>query len=164
MDRKQIWDGSAEFRSWRGRLWAGCGCSLQPSNFGSLGSGRTERLLGSCLPAEVDPEEGLGESALLQQALHGGGGAPCRQAGVGQAHDAIELCVDKIGPGLGLTEAKLLVGDLNALELEWRLKQSDSDAATWTDLHPPGRLLISPRLNSPPPFPQCNRGRLLSQA
>lgn len=107
------------------------GWGVQNSGAGEEGSGTgvaeasspqtfEPQLLSGCLPAEVDTEEGLGESTLLQQALHGSGGTPCRQAGIGQAHDAIEICIDKIGTWLILTQAKLLVGDLNALDLEWK--------------------------------------------
>lgn len=122
---------SVKVRNWRGRLgqvW------LRPPTLKLLSSRRTESLLSCCLPAKVDTEEGLGESVLPQHALQGSGSTPCRQAGVGQAHDAIKLCVDKIGTRLVLTQAKFLVGDLNALDLGMEVKTQDSDYPDWSSL------------------------------
>lgn len=68
--------------------------------------------------AEVKAEDWAGEHTLLQHALQGCGGPTRGQGRVGHAHDAIELRIDKIGAWLVLTQTELLVGDLDALDLE----------------------------------------------
>lgn len=130
-----------------------------------LSSRRTGSLLSCCLPAKVDTEEGLGESVLPQHALQGSGGTPCRQARVGQAHDAIKLCVDKIGARLILAQAKLLVGDLNALDLGMEVKTQDSDYPDWTSLLQtlsPKTSCSSP-LKSPPDLDKSGRSHIVFQ-
>lgn len=76
--------------------------------------------------AEVEAEDGAGEDALLQHALQGCGGASLRQGRVAHAHDAVKLCIDEIGTRLGLTQAELLVGDLDVLDL-WRGRGDTED-------------------------------------
>lgn len=70
------------------------------------------------LPAEVETEDWAGEEARPQQALQGRGAPTLCQCRVGQAHDAIKLQLEEIGTRLVLTEAKLLVGDLDTLDLK----------------------------------------------
>lgn len=54
---------------------------------------------------------------MLQHALHHRGGTAGRKGREGQPQDAIERGVHKVGARLGLTQAKLLVGDGEALDL-----------------------------------------------
>lgn len=68
--------------------------------------------------AEVEAEDGAGEGALLQHALQGRGGPAHGQGWVGHAHDAVKLRIDEVGARLILTQAELLVGDLDTLDLE----------------------------------------------
>lgn len=122
VNRKQIWGGECEIPKLERKALAGTGVGKAFSPQATVGQWKAEKFLSGCLPAKVDTEEGLGESTLLQQALHGGGGTTGRQAGEGQAHDAIEVCIDETDAGFVLAQAKLLVGDLNALDLEQRSK------------------------------------------
>ena len=107
---------------------------------------------GRFLLAEVEAEDWAGERILLQEALHGSGGPTRRQVGVGQAHDAIELGIQETGTWLCLTQAELLVGDLDALDLE-----ETQDGRGHMSLHPPPPDWPLPRplkgLISLPPWP-----------
>lgn len=81
-------------------------------------SGTPPHPASSILPAQVEAEDRAGEEASLQQALQSRGAPTLCQGWVGQAHDAIKLELEEIGTWLVLTKAKLLVGDLSALDLE----------------------------------------------
>ena len=99
---------------------------------------------GSSLPAEVEAEDGAGEGTLLQHALKDGGGPIHGQGGVGHAHDAIKLRIEEIGTRLSLTQAELLVGDLDALDLEGTQRMgSDECNSTHLPLDPPPETHLS---------------------
>lgn len=111
-----------------------------------------------CSLAEVDAEDGAGEGALLHHALHSCGGPIHGQSRVGQAHDAIKLSIDEIGTRLILTQAELLVGDLDALDLMGTQTRggdkSDSTHLPQVPLETP-QASVHPFLTSAPYFFVC---------
>lgn len=78
-----------------------------------------------CLRAQVEAEDGGIQQVLLQHALHHRGGTAGRQGREGQPQDAIEGGVHKVGARLGLTQAELLVGDGEALDLGMERKGAE---------------------------------------
>lgn len=77
------------------------------------------------LPRKVEAEDGLGELALLQQALHHRWVIPHSQTGVGHSQDPIKVWVVEGVTGFILTEAKLLVLDDNVLDLSWTERKAN---------------------------------------
>lgn len=85
-------------------------------------------------PREVEAEDGLGELALLQHALHDRRGAAHRHVGVGHPQDPIEVRVVEGAVGLILTQAELLVIDDDVLNLG----RADGRAEGFTQTDSPG--------------------------
>lgn len=119
-----------------------------------LGSSGTPPPPSSILPAQVEAEDWAGEEASLQQALQSRGAPTLCQGWVGQAHDAIKLELEEIGTWLVLTKAKLLVGDLSALDLEGTQGMGDDK---WNFTHlpipSPTKTLEAPLFIPPSPQP-----------
>lgn len=86
---------------------------------------KEKRGRGASLPAQVEAEDGGIQQALLQHALHHRGGTAGRKGREGQPQDAIERGVHKVGARLGLTQAELLVGDGEALDLRGERKGAE---------------------------------------
>ena len=76
VDRKQMRGGERNIQCLERNVQAGVAEAANPQTSEPQLSSRPEGLLSGCLPAKVDTEEGLGQSALPQHALQGGGGAP----------------------------------------------------------------------------------------
>lgn len=83
----------------------------------SLHRGWKSKSLLPSLPTQVEAEHGVSKKVLLHQALHNGGGPTSRNSGVRQTQDAIKLSIDKIRAGFSFTQAKLLAGNGEALNL-----------------------------------------------
>lgn len=76
VDRKQIQGGEHKIQELERNAGIGTAEASNPQTIEPHLSSRTESLLSGCLPAKVDTEEGLGQSALSQHALQGSGGTP----------------------------------------------------------------------------------------
>lgn len=78
------------------------------------------------IPAQVEAEHGSIKKVLLEHPLHDCGGTTRRNGRVSQAQDAVKLGIDKVCARLSLTQAKFLVGDGNALDLEGNCRKESS--------------------------------------
>lgn len=78
------------------------------------------------LPTQIEAEKRSIKKILLNQPLQDGGGTTCRNSRVGQTKDTIKLGIDKISARLSLTQAKFLVGNGNALNLEGNKREKSA--------------------------------------